>query len=65
MDRAAAEARWKQLRGRVKETWADLTDDDLDRLEASRSQFIGQVQERYGMSREAVERKLEEIDRRA
>jgi uncharacterized protein YjbJ (UPF0337 family) len=65
MDRAAAEARWKQLRGRVKETWADLTDDDLDRLAASRSQFVGQVQERYGMSREAVERKLEEIDRQA
>ena len=65
MDRVAAEARWKELRGRVKETWADLTDDDLNRLETSRAQFVGQVQERYGMSREAVERKLEEIDRRA
>jgi len=65
MDRAAAEARWKQLRGRVKETWADLTDDDLDRFEGSRSQFVGHLQERYGMSREDVERRLEQIDRRS
>lgn len=63
MDRAAAEARWKQLRGRIRETWGDLTDDDLDRFEGSRSQFVGHLQERYGLPREDVERRLEEIDR--
>lgn len=59
---AAADGTSKPLRGRVKATWAELTDDDLDRLEISRSQFVGQVQERYGLSREAVERKLHELE---
>lgn len=65
MDRASVEARWKLLRSRIRETWGDLTDDDLDRFEANRSGFVGQVQERYGMAREDVERRLDEIDRAA
>lgn len=59
---AAFEVRGAALRGRVKDTWAALTDDDLHRLETSRSQFVGQVQERYGLSREAVERTLQELE---
>lgn len=63
MDRAAADAKWKQMRGRIKEAWGDLTDDELDRFEGSRSQFVGHLQERYGLAREDVERRLEDIDR--
>lgn len=62
MDRASVEARWKLLRTRIRETWGDLTDEDLDRFETNRSRFVGQVQERYGLVREDVERRLREID---
>lgn len=62
MDRASVDARWKLLRTRIRETWGDLTDDDLDRFETNRSRFVGQVQERYGLAREDVERRLREID---
>jgi hypothetical protein len=27
-----ATGNWKQLKGKVKEKWGDLTDDDLDRI---------------------------------
>ena len=63
MNRTTAEAKWKALRGRIKETWGDLTDADLDRFEGQRDQFVGHLQERYGMAREDVERRLDEIDR--
>ena len=63
MNRTTAEVKWKLLRGRIKETWGDLSDDDLDRFEGQRDQFVGHVQERYGLSRDDVERRLEEIDR--
>lgn len=62
MDRASVEARGKLLRTRIRETWGDLTDEDLDRFETNRSRFVGQVQERYGLVREDVERRLREID---
>lgn len=63
MTRTTAEAKWKALRGRIKETWDDLSDDELDRFDGQRNQFVGHIQERYGMSRGDVERRLDEIDR--
>jgi uncharacterized protein YjbJ (UPF0337 family) len=65
MDRATTEMKWKMLRSRIKETWGDLTDDDLDRFEGQRDHFVGHIQERYGMSRQDVERRLDEIDQTA
>ena len=62
MNRATAEVKWKELRTRIKETWGDLTDEDLDRFDGHRDKFVGHIQERYGMSREDVERRLQEID---
>jgi uncharacterized protein YjbJ (UPF0337 family) len=65
MDRATTEMKWKMLRSRIKETWGDLTDDDLNRFEGQRDHFVGHIQERYGMSRQDVERRLDEIDQAA
>lgn len=53
--------RWKQIRGRAKEWWGELTDDELDRIEGNRDRLVGLMQERYGWSRAQAE---EEIDRR-
>lgn len=52
---------WKQIRGRVKQWWGRLTDDDLDRIDGSVDVLAGRLQERYGYDREEAER---EIDRR-
>ena len=62
MNRSTAEVKWKLLRTRIKETWGELTDDDLDRFDGQRDKFVGHIQERYGMSRADVERRLQEID---
>ncbi len=53
---------WKQLRGKIKEQWGDLTDDDLDRIEGKRDQLLGAVQKRYGVAREVAEKQLKEFE---
>ena len=58
-----AEGTWKQFKGRLKEAWGALTDDDLDRAEGQRDQLIGRIQERTGESREAIRRKIDQISR--
>lgn len=50
---------WKQLKGSVKQKWADLTDDDLLHIEGSRDKLVGKVQERYGHSRDDAEREVD------
>lgn len=53
-----AEGNWKQLKGKVKEQWADLTDDDLTKIEGKRDQLIGRVQERYGVAKDEAEKQV-------
>jgi uncharacterized protein YjbJ (UPF0337 family) len=58
---------WKQIRGKAKEWWGKLTDDDLDVIDGKRDQLIGRLQQRYGYSREQaaqeVNMRLKELDR--
>jgi uncharacterized protein YjbJ (UPF0337 family) len=53
---------WKQFRGKVKEQWGKLTDDDLDRIEGKRDQLVGVVQKRYGIARDEAEKQLNEFE---
>jgi uncharacterized protein YjbJ (UPF0337 family) len=53
---------WKQFRGKVKERWGDLTDDDLDRIEGKRDQLLGAVQKRYGVARDDAEKQLKDFE---
>lgn len=54
------EGNWKQFRGRIRQQWGKLTDDDLDRIAGKRTELIGRLQERYGKTREAAEEMVNE-----
>jgi uncharacterized protein YjbJ (UPF0337 family) len=54
---------WKQFRGKVKEQWGKLTDDDLDRIAGQREQLAGRLQETYGIGKDEVERQLTDWER--
>jgi uncharacterized protein YjbJ (UPF0337 family) len=55
------EGKWKQYKGRVKEKWGKLTDDDLDVINGKRQQLVGKIQERYGSAKEAAEQQADEF----
>ena len=55
------EGNWKQLRGKVKEQWGKLTDDELDTIAVKRDQFVGKIQERYGIAKDEAERQVDEF----
>jgi uncharacterized protein YjbJ (UPF0337 family) len=59
------EGNWKQLKGKIKERWGKLTDDDLDVIGGQRDQLVGRIQERYGIAREEAERQLNDFERMA
>jgi uncharacterized protein YjbJ (UPF0337 family) len=60
MNKDILEGQWKQLRGRVKEWWGDLTDDDLDRIAGKSDRLIGKLQEKYGYTKEHAEAQLDQ-----
>jgi uncharacterized protein YjbJ (UPF0337 family)/rhodanese-related sulfurtransferase len=57
------EGKWKQLKGRVRERWGKLTDDELDTIEGKRERLAGKIQEKYGLVRDEAERQLKEFER--
>lgn len=51
---------WTRFRGKIKERWGRLTDDDLDVVQGRREQMVGLLQKRYGIAKEDAERQLED-----
>jgi uncharacterized protein YjbJ (UPF0337 family) len=54
------EGRWDQLKGKAKQTWGELTDDDLDVAEGNYDELVDRIKERTGESAEDIEGRLEE-----
>lgn len=54
MDWNRIEGNWRQFKGRVKEQWGKLTDDELDQINGQRDQLEGKIQERYGIAKDQV-----------
>jgi uncharacterized protein YjbJ (UPF0337 family) len=52
---------WHQIKGKVKEQWGKLTDDDLKQVEGHSEQLAGRIQERYGVARDEAERQVKDF----
>jgi uncharacterized protein YjbJ (UPF0337 family) len=64
MDWNRVEGNWKQIRGKVKEQWGKLTDDQLDVIAGRRDQLLGKIQQQYGITNEEAERQMREFEDR-
>jgi uncharacterized protein YjbJ (UPF0337 family) len=54
------EGNWKQFKGKARQQWGHLTDDDLDVVEGNRQQLAGKLQERYGIAKDEAERQIDD-----
>lgn len=50
--------KWKQVRGKVKQWWGKLTDNDLDLIGGRYEELVGLIQERYGHTRDQAEKEV-------
>jgi uncharacterized protein YjbJ (UPF0337 family) len=60
MNKDRIEGNWKQLKGKVKQQWGKLTDDDLDQIEGNAEMLSGRLQEAYGLSKDEADRNISE-----
>jgi uncharacterized protein YjbJ (UPF0337 family) len=60
MDWSHIEGNWKQFKGKVKERWADLTDDDLLKIEGDRDQLEGRLHARYGTAKDQIRKNVDD-----
>ena len=50
---------WKQSKGKFREKWGKLTDDDLETIAGQRDQLVGRIQERYGVAKEEAQKQAD------
>ena len=55
---------WNITKGKLKQKWAKLTDNDLQYVHGQAEELVGRIQKRTGETREAVEKALKEISRK-
>jgi uncharacterized protein YjbJ (UPF0337 family) len=60
MDWDRIEGKWHEVRGRVRQRWGRLTDDDLDVINGRREELEGRIQNRYGIAKDDARRQIEE-----
>lgn len=64
MNNDRIEGNWKQLKGKMKEQWGKLTDDDIDVIAGKRDQLLGRIQERHGIVKEEAEVQVRQFETR-
>jgi uncharacterized protein YjbJ (UPF0337 family) len=50
---------WNQVKGKLKEKFAELTDNDLMYIEGKEEELLGRIQQRTGKSRREIEKDIE------
>ncbi|CAN5891029.1 CsbD family protein [soil metagenome] len=50
------QGQWNQVKGKLKERWGQLSDDDLQMSQGNIDQLIGRIQQKTGEGRESIEK---------
>jgi uncharacterized protein YjbJ (UPF0337 family) len=59
MDKLRFKGSWNEVKGKLKQKYADLTEDDLTYMEGKEDELLGRLQRRLGRSRDEIRRELE------
>ena len=61
MNKDIASGNFKQLKGKIKQQWGKLTDDEIDQMEGNADILAGKLQEHYGLARDDAEKQAREF----
>jgi uncharacterized protein YjbJ (UPF0337 family) len=61
MNKLKMRGSWNEVKGKLKQKYADLTDDDLMLAEGKEDELFGRLQKRLGKSKEEILKEIEKI----
>lgn len=61
MDKLEIKGKWNEIKGRVKQKFAELTEDDLSYAEGQEDEFLGKLQSKLGKSRSEIVKYLNSL----
>lgn len=61
MDKLELKGKWNQVKGKLKQKYADLTDDDLLFTEGKEDELYGRLQQRLGKTKDEIRKEIEAL----
>ncbi|KRT74963.1 MAG: CsbD family protein [Deltaproteobacteria bacterium CSP1-8] len=61
MNEDVLKGKWNEIKGRVKENWGKLTDDDLTAVEGKKEKLLGLLQQKYGYAKDKAEQEYKDF----
>lgn len=61
MNKEIFEGNWEIVKGKLKQQWGKLTDDDLKEVEGDSQMIYGKLKKHYGYTKEEIDKKLDEL----
>ena len=61
MNKDIIEGKWDEIKGKVKEQWGKLTDDDIKQVEGSYDQLHGNLQKKYGYTKDQADEEIKKF----
>jgi uncharacterized protein YjbJ (UPF0337 family) len=61
MNKLQFKGSWNEIKGKLKQTYGNLTDDDLAFAEGKDDELIGRLQKKLGKSKEEIRHELEKL----
>lgn len=52
---------WKELKGKARQKWGKLSEDDIEKGKGNREELVGKIQKEYGKSKEEAQREVDEV----
>jgi uncharacterized protein YjbJ (UPF0337 family) len=53
--------KWTEMKGKLKQKWGKLTDDDMTQIEGKYDELVGRLQQRYGYEKQQAEKEAKEF----
>lgn len=55
------QGKWNQIKGKIRQTWGELTDNEIEQAKGNMDMFVGTVQTRYGGEKESIRKQLNDF----
>ncbi len=62
MKKEILSGKWDQVKGKVKEKWGKLTDNDLTQINGKKDQLVGKLKEKYGWEKDRAEKEISSLE---
>ncbi len=63
MNKEIFTGKWTEYKGKVKEQWGKLTDNDITEINGKREALLGKIQTRYGYAKDKAEKELNDFEK--